>query len=200
MSKLKLVHSGGNSVSLNPPTSAPTSSEVAFKLPNEDGSSGQFLKTDGSGGLSFATVSTLPTLPHAFVFMDSQYFTGSVTLLQFNNSTTNDQSSGVTITRSGSERFTPTVAGVYLVQAVLHFSHGGGQYTPTVYIYKNGANFVSASNIISYGGGHYDSLTCQAMVSMNGSSDYVDMRGSHNGNGNATMFTSSTFSMFRIGA
>ena len=30
---------------------------------------------------------------------------------QFNNSTTNDKSSGVTITRGGSERFTPTVAG-----------------------------------------------------------------------------------------
>ena len=54
MSKLKLVHSGGNSVSLNPPTSAPTSSEVAFKLPNEDGSANHFLKTDGSGNLSFA--------------------------------------------------------------------------------------------------------------------------------------------------
>ena len=35
----------------------------------------------------------------------------------------------VTITRGGSERFTPTVAGVYQVQAVLHFSHGGGEFT-----------------------------------------------------------------------
>ena len=35
---IKLKHSGGNSVSLNPPTSAPTSTEVAFKLPNADGS------------------------------------------------------------------------------------------------------------------------------------------------------------------
>ena len=55
MSSIKLKHSGGNSVSLNPPTSAPTSSEVAFKLPNEDGSAGQVLKTDGSGNLSWVT-------------------------------------------------------------------------------------------------------------------------------------------------
>ena len=55
---IKLQHSGGNSVSLNPPTSAPTSSEVAFKLPNADGSSGQYMKTDGSGNLAFATVAT----------------------------------------------------------------------------------------------------------------------------------------------
>ena len=55
MSTIKLKHSGGNSVSLNPPTSAPTSSEVAFKLPNADGSANQLLKTDGSGNLGWAT-------------------------------------------------------------------------------------------------------------------------------------------------
>jgi len=53
MSSLKLKHSGGNSVSLNPPSSAPTSSEVAFKLPNADGSANQLLKTDGSGNLGW---------------------------------------------------------------------------------------------------------------------------------------------------
>ena len=53
MSTIKLKHSGGNSVSLNPPTSAPTSSDVAFKLPNADGSANQLLKTDGSGNLGF---------------------------------------------------------------------------------------------------------------------------------------------------
>ena len=57
MSSLKLKHSGGNSVSLNPPSSAPTSSEVAFKLPNADGSANQVLKTDGSGNLGFVAQS-----------------------------------------------------------------------------------------------------------------------------------------------
>ena len=57
MSSIKLKHSGGNSVSLNPPTSAPTSTEVAFKLPNEDGSANQVLKTDGSGNLGFVAQS-----------------------------------------------------------------------------------------------------------------------------------------------
>jgi len=58
MSKISLKHSGGNVVSLNSPTSAPTSADVAFKLPNADGSAGQFMKTDGSGNLAFATVAT----------------------------------------------------------------------------------------------------------------------------------------------
>ena len=59
MSKISLKHSGGNVVSLNSPTSAPTSADVAFKLPNADGSAGQFMKTDGSGNLSFDTVSSI---------------------------------------------------------------------------------------------------------------------------------------------
>ena len=57
MSSIKLKHSGGNAVSLHPPTSAPSSSDVQFKLPTADGSAGQFMKTDGSGNLAFAAVS-----------------------------------------------------------------------------------------------------------------------------------------------
>ena len=55
---IKLQHSGGNAVSLSPPTAAPTSAEVAFKLPNADGSAGQYMKTDGSGNLAFAAVTS----------------------------------------------------------------------------------------------------------------------------------------------
>ena len=59
MSSIKLKHSGGNAVSLHPPTSAPTSSDVQFKLPTADGSAGQALKTDGSGQLGFANFGKL---------------------------------------------------------------------------------------------------------------------------------------------
>jgi hypothetical protein len=53
MSNIKLVHSGGNSVSLTTPDTLAASK--TFKLPDADGSSGQFLKTDGSGAFSFAS-------------------------------------------------------------------------------------------------------------------------------------------------
>ena len=53
MSQIKLLHSGGNGVILSAPNSNP-SSDINLKLPQADGSSGQFLKTDGSGNLSFA--------------------------------------------------------------------------------------------------------------------------------------------------
>ena len=57
MSNLKFVHSGGNSVSLTTPTSNP-GSNVTFKLPAADGSSGQVLQTDGNGNLTWVTLPT----------------------------------------------------------------------------------------------------------------------------------------------
>ena len=55
MSKLKLIHSGGNAVSLNPPTlGAPATADVALKLPTTIGTAGQFLTVDGSGNLVWA--------------------------------------------------------------------------------------------------------------------------------------------------
>ena len=62
MSKISLKHSGGNVVSLNSPTNAPGAADVAFKLPNQDGSANEYLKTDGSGNLSFAAIS-VPSAP-----------------------------------------------------------------------------------------------------------------------------------------
>jgi len=52
LSNIKLVHSGGNSVSLTTPTSNP-SSNITFKLPDADGTAGQVLQTDGNGNLTF---------------------------------------------------------------------------------------------------------------------------------------------------
>ena len=54
MSNIKLVHSGGNSVSLTTPTNNPASN-ITFKLPQADGSAGQVLQTDGNGNLSWVT-------------------------------------------------------------------------------------------------------------------------------------------------
>ena len=53
MSELNFTHSNGNKVKLTTPDTL--DANKTFKLPGADGSSGQFLKTDGSGALSFAT-------------------------------------------------------------------------------------------------------------------------------------------------
>ena len=56
--KIKLnAASGGGSVSLKAPTSTTSNAAVELQLPIADGSAGQFMKTDGSGNLSFDAVS-----------------------------------------------------------------------------------------------------------------------------------------------
>ena len=56
MSELNFLHSNGNKVKLTTPDTL--AANKTFKLPGADGTAGQFLKTDGSGALSFATVAT----------------------------------------------------------------------------------------------------------------------------------------------
>ena len=51
MSELNFTHSNGNKVKLTTPDTL--AANKTFKLPGADGSSGQFLKTDGSGAFSF---------------------------------------------------------------------------------------------------------------------------------------------------
>ena len=79
MSNIKLVHSGGNSVSLTTPTNNPASN-VTFKLPQADGSANQVLKTDGSGGTSFGN-SGLILIEHKEVAIGS----AASNVFHFNN-------------------------------------------------------------------------------------------------------------------
>ena len=57
MSELNLTHSNGNKVKLTTPDTLAASK--TFKLPGADGSSGQFLSTNGSGALAFANAGIL---------------------------------------------------------------------------------------------------------------------------------------------
>jgi len=52
---IKLNGSTAGSVALDAPASTTSGANIEFKLPVADGSTGQFIKTDGSGNLAFAT-------------------------------------------------------------------------------------------------------------------------------------------------
>ena len=54
MGTLKLSNSSGNFVALEPPSSI--ASDVTLTLPNTDGDANQYLQTNGSGALSWATI------------------------------------------------------------------------------------------------------------------------------------------------
>ena len=151
MSSIKLKHSGGNSVSLNPPTSAPTSSEVAFKLPNADGSSGQFLKTDGSTNLSFATVATTEAEISGKLSSSSHIRQNVVTGLTY-NSVTGDQSLG-SVSNATASSIKSLVCFVQCVHSSSSASHG---YL-TGWLYQTGKTY-------NVDGGYFDIKTYNQYV------------------------------------
>ena len=62
MAELKIkADSGGGTVSFKGPATTTSNAAVQLTLPVDDGTTGQYLKTDCSGALSWATVSTDPT-------------------------------------------------------------------------------------------------------------------------------------------
>jgi len=60
--KLTATGGGGGTVSLKAPAATTSNAALELTLPVDDGTSDQYLKTDGSGVLSFGTVSTQDTL------------------------------------------------------------------------------------------------------------------------------------------
>src|SRR5210317_1326930 len=68
------TNNGSNFIGLKAPNAVTTT--TTFTLPDGDGSNGQFLKTDGSGNLSFGTVSSTITLA-ADSGSDDTYTTGN---------------------------------------------------------------------------------------------------------------------------
>ena len=130
MSSIKLKHSGGNSVSLNPPTSAPTSSEVAFKLPTSDGSAGQVLTTDGSGNLSWVSQPTggLPMADQWRVSSGGTLTTDGTTAFTSNwerGDTNSHGQIGSGMTES-SGIFTFPSTGIYQIIAIMSFKRNSG--------------------------------------------------------------------------
>ena len=83
MSELNFLHSNGNKVKLTTPDTL--AANKTFKLPGADGSAGQFLKTDGSGALSFAkpaNTGSLQVLEQFYLLADGRSVTtanGTVT-------------------------------------------------------------------------------------------------------------------------
>ena len=136
---IKLKHSGGNSVSLNPPTSAPTSSEVAFKLPNADGSANQVIKTDGSGNLSFGQGGGTNTPMFLSAPAIAQSGLTSSTHVKVDFTEIHDPQGTYS-----NGRFTPAVAGYYQFNASVFMenptSASNAVYNTYLRLYKNGSN------------------------------------------------------------
>ena len=76
MSQVKLTaDTGGGTTSLKGPAQTTGNADVVLKLPIADGSSGEVLKTDGSGQLSFTSIAGTTINNNA----DNRVITGSGT-------------------------------------------------------------------------------------------------------------------------
>ena len=133
MSQIKLKHSGGNSSIIAAPSSNPAS-DVTFRLPNADGSAGQFMKTDGSGNLSFGAagggkikqwISTTKQDTATFSVSSSSIYHYTDTSLR------------VTITPTSASNFLYIMGHVSVGRDLLNWMHVG--------IDKDGADFALAS-------------------------------------------------------
>ena len=154
MSSIKLKHSGGNAVSLNPPTSAPTSSNVAFKLPNADGSANQVIKTDGSGNLAFTTPAASAFSSYALICDQKSANTeggsssaGSWMTRDLNTELADPDN----IVSISSNRFT-LQAGSYLIKASCP-AHLGNSHTCQIYNYTDSSVEETGTGEYVYQGG-----------------------------------------------
>ena len=192
MSNIKLVHSGGNSVSLTTPDSNPAANRT-FKLPGADGSSGQFLKTDGSGALSFAS----ETLQGYGVF-DAQHGSSaqSVPVTTWTKIELKGEVADLDglFDHSSTYRYTPQVAGWYYV--AFHFivtGMGGNSHEMYAAIYKNGGTAVKAHSGGRGGYGGFGQADVYGFVQMNGSSDYLEAYGWQNNASSAARSVHTTY-------
>ena len=124
MSNIKLVHSGGNSVSLTTPDSNPAANRT-FKLPGADGSSGQAIVTDGSGALSFATVTTPSPYQFSSWYVTSDYTPTAedVTLKNWAESNADGYERLGTAPTYNNGVFTMPSTGYWRVQASITYYH-----------------------------------------------------------------------------
>ena len=145
MSQIKLLHSGGNGVILAAPTSNP-SSDVTFKLPQADGTSGQALTTNASGQLAFASIAAgISEYDHWYLTAtksDNSDVTANLSRVALTGSasplgTGMSQSSGI---------FTFPSTGKYLVVANAQFEvYGNDNCILEVYVTTNNSSYTKVA-------------------------------------------------------
>ncbi len=154
MSELNLTHSNGNKVKLTTPDTL--AANKTFKLPGADGSTGQFLKTDGSGALSFATVDT--TIANGSITADKLATGVGGKIIQFayksGGVTTSNNSGGWTdsVETGHNVNITPIASNSILV--VQMYNVGGNNQTGRSYLLRlrrkiNNTNDTNVANFQS---------------------------------------------------
>ena len=177
MSNIKLVHSGGNSVSLTTPDSNPAANRT-LKVPgNADGT----ILTDTYKPVFFARNNNTQSIPN-----------NTSTKIEFNNEVFDSHGY---YDHSTNYRFTPQIAGYYYITASIYYVNVNNVYA--IDIKKNGSRYVNLDYKADFAGSR--SAFISSLVSFNGSSDYVEIFGYHTTGssitiGNGTQYSINEFS------
>lgn len=167
----------------SPPHSASQSYTLTF--PSTAPSANKFLKTDGSGNLSFADAGGGTPNFHAYRSADwssvpnSSWAKVPVNVEEFDSDSAYDHSTNY--------RFTPQTAGLYFIYGSVN--NGTNLTTHYTSIYKNG----SAHRTAQADAGAGSVINVSALVDFNGSSDYVELYTYMQGTASASMLQSRTF-------
>lgn len=155
------------------------------------GTSGQYLKTQGTGANP-----TWATIISNIVFRATQSaattMTGSLVKVGFGTSTFDTASAYSTV----NSRYTPTTSGYYNISAQVSFTLMTADVDCQIAIYKNGSIYSSFK--IAQGAGssaHPITLNINDIISMNGTTDYVEIYAK----GENTRDTSADSSTFFLG-
>jgi hypothetical protein len=143
---------------------------------------------------------------HAFLSSGQTLSDGTETKLQINSEVYDSDSD---YDNSTNYRFTPSIAGKYMVYgaAILSSGASANNLESELYIKKNGSTVGKSSDNFNSNYANVNTQTLQIVIDMNGSSDYVELYGLCNtvNSGDATAFGDSTqqrtyFGAYRIGA
>ena len=153
-------------------------------LPTTNITAGKFLKVDsvsgsgatGIGQLSFADAGG-NMAPMFSAYLSGNQTVSDATTTKVNFDTEEYDSAG-NYDHSTNYRFTPTTAGKYLILTkVMVYDSNGRLYNNASYLRKNGSTIAEATFDLrlSSGYGYLADLNIIKVVSMNGSSDYLEM-------------------------
>lgn len=173
MSNIKLVHSGGNSVSLTTPDSNPAANRT-LKVPgNADGT----ILTDTYKPVFFARNNNNQSIPN-----------GASTKIQFDYEVFDSHGY---YDHSTNYRFTPQIAGYYYITANIYYVNVNNVYA--IDIKKNGSRWVNLDFYTTTQGTR--SAFISSLVPLNGSSDYVEVFGYHTSGGSRTIGNGQQYSI-----
>lgn len=155
-----------------------TSGTITLDAPNVAGTT--VLTLPATTGTVLTSVSPASDLPSsikgptfsAYCSTNQSITTATYTKIQLN---TEEFDTNSNFDSTTNYRFTPTVAGYYLISGCVYFNIAPTTLTnSTLHIYKNGSSFKFVNLDLNSTYGHYGS-TVTSIVSLNGTTDYIEL-------------------------